>query len=39
MKIRFVQTEDKHTAGCTNAAITGLKRNIKLLVGVSGIFF
>lgn len=36
MKIRFVQTEDKHTAGCTNAAITGLKRNIKLLVGGTG---
>ncbi|XP_078277801.1 kinetochore-associated protein 1 isoform X2 [Rhinoraja longicauda] len=36
MKIRFVQTEDKHTVGCTFAAITSLKRNIKLLVGGTG---
>ncbi|XP_059844206.1 kinetochore-associated protein 1 [Hypanus sabinus] len=36
MKIRFVQAEDKHTAGCNHAVIAGLQSNIKLLVGGIG---
>ncbi|XP_051888411.1 kinetochore-associated protein 1 isoform X2 [Pristis pectinata] len=36
MKIKFVQTEDKHTAGCNHAVIASLKSSIKLLVGGTG---
>uniref|UniRef100_UPI00398F8311 kinetochore-associated protein 1 isoform X2 n=1 Tax=Pristiophorus japonicus TaxID=55135 RepID=UPI00398F8311 len=36
IKIKFVRTEDRHTAGCNHAVIDSLKNNVKLLVGGTG---
>ncbi|XP_067861865.1 kinetochore-associated protein 1 [Heptranchias perlo] len=36
IKIKYVQTEDKHTAGCNHAVIESLKNDVKLLVGGTG---
>ncbi|XP_067911152.1 kinetochore-associated protein 1 isoform X2 [Heterodontus francisci] len=38
IKIKFIRTEDKHTAGCNHAAIDSMKNNVKLLVGGTGDF-
>ncbi|XP_041058983.1 kinetochore-associated protein 1 [Carcharodon carcharias] len=35
IKIKYVQTEDKHTGGCNHAVINCLK-NVKLLIGGTG---